>query len=171
MHQFFSPLRLAGFSGQPSRWVSHYLARWGKCLHEAFGDAQFVYSAHGNGQARAYDGAEVRWPDRTLPHISVSTCGLIWLLQRWAFASKTSGGLSADASRLAALLSLTRRLQVQMGSAFGLMWLLHGSACGLDHRRMEFPRLILRYRRVASWTCLRCGALCVTDEAMLLLSA
>lgn len=93
----YGNLKMTSYHKQPSKWLFfNQVPVWEADIAKMFAAEQFVYSCHGLNIHKAN---ELEWHMRCLPSPSVSTAGLIFLLARWAYASKRHGGLGAPAQR------------------------------------------------------------------------
>jgi hypothetical protein len=91
LHQFFTLLRMQGYASKPSNWVSHRLHTFERTVQEVYGIGHVVHSTHGNlGQKHAAQ----PWPTRCLPALAISSCAMLLLLHRWAYADTAMNGLS-----------------------------------------------------------------------------
>lgn len=128
--ELYKAMSLQSHKGFPSSWVSHGLSRWGNMLQMLTGTIPIVHSNHGNTSERT--AGSLRWPDRCLPLTSVSTLGLLLILQRFAFASVQQGGFRCDSGR---------RSAAEILDSF------------LTHHQEFAPNTTLKIELVANWVC------------------
>lgn len=91
---------MSSFSGWASKWVQHSYPRWSSSFRKAFGYDAFVGSTHGNTSKGNLE--KVRYTERCLEQLSCSTPCFVWLLSRWAYASREQGGLTVTSARASA---------------------------------------------------------------------
>lgn len=91
---------MTSFSGWSSKWVQHSHPRWAASFRKAFGYEAFVGSTHGNTSKAQL--SNVGYTDRCLEQLSCCTSCFVWLLCRWAFASREQGGLTQPTAQASA---------------------------------------------------------------------
>ena len=94
LKDLYKAFALTSYQGKSSDWVDRGRKRWEAFLEEVFGSGHVVLSNHGNTRR---EGAVML--HQCLPSVSVSTCALLMLLQRWSFLAQEKGGLSSDAAK------------------------------------------------------------------------
>lgn len=88
---------MTSFSGWPSKWAQHSAPRWSQAFRKMFGYEAFIGSTHGNTSKDNLQ--KVQYSQRCLEQLSRCTSCFIWLLSRWAFASREQGGLTQPDAR------------------------------------------------------------------------
>lgn len=95
--------------------MQHSFSRWPHAFRTLFGYEAFVGSTHGNTSKQNLQ--KVQYSQRCLEQLSCCTSCFIWLLSRWAFASREQGGLTQPSARASAAEILRSLLDVLQDTA------------------------------------------------------
>ena len=100
MKDVFGLLEISAYEGQPSKWVGMLHETWDKRFCEWFGESQLVFSTWSSD--RSSKKVALPFWRRCLVEPSISTCGFMLLLLKWAYRVAQQGGLSDLVGKLAA---------------------------------------------------------------------
>lgn len=99
-NDLFQILKIVAYDGQPSKWFGICYKTWEKTFLAVFGCSQLAFSTFCSGRCTTKS-ATPFW-QRCLPEPCFSTCGLLLMLTKWAFATPQRGGMSEASSKFAA---------------------------------------------------------------------